>query len=117
MVSHGPFKRGIMIKKLDRSLELCSSLELYILGSLDLDFFTSLGVDSLTSCPLDHGKGAETDDLNGLLLYRLGDCIENCIKCSVSSGFGGVFAQVFLDGFDELTFIHIVFLLFGRVIY
>ena len=64
MVSHEPFKRGSLIKKSDRSLELCSSLELYILGSLDLDFFTSLGVDSLTSCPLDHGKGAETDDLN-----------------------------------------------------
>ena len=52
MVSHGPFKRGSLIKKLDRSLELCSSLELYILGSLDLDFFTSLGLIPLRAARL-----------------------------------------------------------------
>ena len=109
MVSHEPFKRGILIKNLDRSFELCSSFKLNILGSLDLDLFASLRVDSLTGCPLYHGKGAETDDLNIFLLYRFSDSVENCIESSVSSGFGSFLAQVFLYGFDKLTFIHIIF--------
>jgi len=78
-VSRGSFKRGILIKKLDRSFELCSSLELNILGSLDLNLFAGLGVDSLAGSALDHGKGTETDDLNIFFLNGLGDCVENCI--------------------------------------
>ena len=66
--------------------------------------------------PLNLGKGSETDDLNRGFLHVFGDGVENSINGGFCGCLAGVFAQVLLYGFDELSFIHVCFLLFGSMV-
>ena len=89
------------------------SLELYILGNLDLDLFAVWRLIPLQAARLTTEKVPKpmiwTDSFFTALVIALSTALR-----AASAGFGSILAK-FLYGFDKLTFIHIVFLLFIRV--
>jgi len=51
-------------------------------------------------------ESAEADELDGSLLHAFGDGVEHGVERVGGGAFGGFTAEVFLHGFDELSFVH-----------
>ena len=94
---------------LEALLDCAGSDEADALGGFDLHGFASLGVAALACSAGGNLESAESDQLNALVFFdTFGDRVENgfqCFTCVLLCGFA---TKSFLDGFDELCFIHVV---------
>ena len=97
-------------------LERRAGLESYDLARLDLDLFAGSRIEAGASLAFNNGERAEADELELLVLLnaRL-DGFDSRVESFFSAGFRGVFAENFLNFFDELLFVHIFFCLWFEI--
>ena len=80
--------------------------EAHGLRCLDLHRGASLWVAACASSALNNLEGAETDELDVAALHAFGDRGQHSFKCVAGGALGCFTAEVFLDEFDEFSFIH-----------
>ena len=96
---------GKSLKTLEGLLESLAWGQTDALGSLDLNGLAGLGVDSLAGLTVDDLEGAESDQLEALVLLDEGlDAVDDCVNDLFGVGLGNIFAEGFLDGFNEMEF-------------
>jgi len=92
-------------KRLENLLESLSWCEAHALGSLDLDLLAGLWVDAGAGLAVDHLKRSKTNQLERLALFDIGfHAVDDCCNDFFGICLAGIFAEGFLDGFNELEF-------------
>jgi hypothetical protein len=95
----------ILKKNLEEALESLTWGEADALGSLDLDLLATLRIDAGTSLAVHKLESSKSNQLKRLVLFDIGlDAINDCGNDFFGTGFAGIFAEGFLDGFNELEF-------------
>lgn len=88
-------------------LEIFACGEAHALGRLDFDLLLGLRIGSNARLARGYFEGAETDQLDGLVFLETAfDAVDDCFDCPLCCCAGGFFAEVFLNGCDEVSFVH-----------
>ena len=96
---------GNPVERLENLLESLTWGETNTLRSLDLDRLASLGINSFACLTVDKLEGTKSDQLERLALFDIGfDSVDDCGNDFFGVGLAGIFAEGFLDGFNELEF-------------
>ena len=96
---------GKLLGRLQNLLESLTWSEADALGSLDLDLLAGLGIDAGASLAVHKLESSKSNQLKRLVLFDIGlDAINDCGNDFFGAGLAGIFAEGFLDGFNELEF-------------
>ncbi len=92
-------------KRLQNLFESFSWCEANALGSLDLDLLTGLWIDAGAGLAVDYLESSKTNQLERLALFDIGfNTVDDCCNDFFGIGLACLFAEGFLDGFNELEF-------------